>query len=179
MTILRSLARPMLASVFVYDGIDAVVDSKAHASRFLQVQPLLEKAGVPPVIADDANMLAKLTGGVTCLSGLGLAFGIAPRANALILTALNLPITLVNTVFTIKTYRNTDMTAEEFINEDDSPETSLRRRNRNAVHTLLQGASVAGGLLLAVFDREGRPSLSWRAQTAAQRVAKKADKITS
>lgn len=177
MTILRSLARPLLASVFIYDGIDAVVDSTYHATRFLAVQPLLEKLGVPPVIADDAEMLAKISGSVTALSGLGLAFGIAPRVNAATLAAINLPITLINTVFSVGGSR-ADHQAADVIDVEEQTETDqqLQRRNRQAVHTLLQGASVAGGLIFAMFDREGKPSVAWSAQAGAKLAGRKAEK---
>ncbi|MDO5747176.1 MAG: DoxX family protein [Actinomycetaceae bacterium] len=183
MTILRSIARPLLASVFIYDGCDAILDSRSHASRFLDVQPMLEKVGVPPVISSDAQMLAKISGGITAGAGLGFALGIAPRTNAALLAAINLPITLINAFSSVSTSLleapdTLDDTAELNQVSNDDPPTTQAMRNRDALHTFLQGAAVAGGLLLAIFDREGKPSLSWRARRAEQRAQRSLHKAT-
>ena len=50
MNILRAFARPMLATSFVLDGIDALTRPARHVERFEKVSPLLERAGLPPVL---------------------------------------------------------------------------------------------------------------------------------
>ena len=56
MNILRVFARPMLATSFVLDGIDALTRPARHVERFERVSPLLERAGLPPVLASDAQI---------------------------------------------------------------------------------------------------------------------------
>jgi uncharacterized membrane protein YphA (DoxX/SURF4 family) len=49
--------------------------------------------------------------------------------------------------------------------EIDNPQ----QRSAQRIH-FLKNLSMLGGLLLAATDREGRPSLSWRARRAADRT---------
>ncbi len=89
----------MLAAYFVADGLDAVRAPEAHVARFRKVQPLLERAGVPPVLSSDATMLARASGAVSAIAGLCLATGRKPRTAALTLAVLNIPVTVVNNPF--------------------------------------------------------------------------------
>jgi hypothetical protein len=41
----------------------------------------------------------------------------------------------------------------------------------------IKNASVGGGLLLAVADTGGKPSLGWRARRAAKKAAKRAEEV--
>lgn len=150
MTLTSVLARPLLASAFVLDGVDALLHPDQHVERYRKVEPLLEKAGVPPMLSSDAAMVARLAGGISTVAGLALAAGRRPRTAALILVAVNLPLTVVN---------NPVWAAE---NADE--------RNRY-VAGLTRGASVAGGLFLAAADRAGRPSLGWRVSNSLEHRA--------
>ena len=96
MNILRSFARPMLAAPFIVDGLDALVRPSRHVEKFEKVAPTLERVGLPPVLASDARLLTRASGAVSLVAGLGLATGRAPRTNATILAALNVPLTVVN-----------------------------------------------------------------------------------
>jgi len=96
MNILRSFARPMLAAPFIVDGLDALARPSRHVEKFEKVAPTLERAGLPPVLTSDARMLTRASGAVSLVAGLGLAAGRAPRTNATILAALNIPLTVVN-----------------------------------------------------------------------------------
>ena len=93
MNILRSFARPMLAAPFIVDGLDAMVRPSRHVEKFEKVAPTLERAGLPPVLTSDARLLTRASGAVSLVAGLGLAAGRAPRTNATILAALNIPLT--------------------------------------------------------------------------------------
>ena len=141
MDLLRRLARPMLASVFVVDGVDAMTRPARHVEKFEKVAPVLEKAGLPPVLTSDATLLTRASGAASVVAGLGLATGHAPRTCAVVLAALNLPLTLVN-----------------------HPLWKARGRveRTEALSGLMRGAAVGGGLLLATVDREGEPSLAWK-----------------
>lgn len=141
MSITRLIARPMLAAYFVADGIDAVRKPQSHVQKFARVQPLLERAGVPPVLSADATMLTRVTGAISAIAGLCLATGRRPRTAALTLAVLNIPVTLVNNP----------------VWQGGDPE---ERKDR--LRGLLRGLGLGGGLLLAAVDRDGKPSVGWR-----------------
>ncbi|WP_448759835.1 DoxX family membrane protein [Actinomyces oricola] len=150
MDLLRAVARPMLASSFVVDGVDAIVRPRRHVEKFEKVAPLLERAGLPPVLASDAVLLTRLTGAMSVAAGLGLATGRAPRTCAVVLATLNLPLTVVN--YPVWAARG-------------------KTERREAVSGLARGGAVGAGLLLAAVDREGRPSLAWRLRARKQQRA--------
>ena len=147
MNILRSFARPMLAAPFIVDGLDALARPSRHVETFEKVAPTLERAGLPPVLTSDARMLTRASGAVSLVAGLGLAAGRAPRTNATILAALNIPLTVVNNpVWAVKG-------------------TTARKE---ALSGLLRGAALGAGLVLAAVDRQGRPSLAWQLRNSRQ-----------
>ena len=137
MNILRSFARPMLAAPFIVDGLDALVRPSRHVEKFEKVAPTLERAG----------LLTRASGAVSLVAGLGLAAGRAPRTNATILAALNIPLTVVN-----------------------NPVWAVRgaKARKEALSGLLRGAAVGAGLALAAVDRQGRPSLAWQVRNSRQ-----------
>ena len=138
MNILRSFARPMLAAPFIVDGLDALVRPSRHVEKFEKVAPTLERVGL---------LLTRASGAVSLVAGLGLAAGRAPRTNATILAALNVPLTVVNNpVWAVKG-------------------TQARKE---ALSGLLRGAALGAGLALAAVDRQGRPSLAWQVRNARQ-----------
>lgn len=130
----------MLAAYFVVDGVDAVISPQSHVQKFQRMAPLLERAGVPPVLSSDVTLLARASGVVSTAAGLCLAVGRYPRTAALILALLNLPVTAVN---------------------NPVLQTSGEDR-KEAMRGVLRGLGIGGGLLLAAADRAGKPSLSWR-----------------
>ncbi len=150
MNLVRLIARPMLASYFIADGIDAAMKPAAHAEKFSKVTPVLEKAGAPPILSSDAVILARVSGAVTAGAGLALALGKAPRLAAAVLALANIPITLLNAP----------------VWEKSTPDVT--KENRRA---LLRGLGLGGGLLLAAADTAGRPSLGWRLRSGAEHRA--------
>jgi len=150
MSISRRLARPLLASSFVATGVDALLHPDSHVEKFRKVEPALEKAGVPPAIASDTRLLVRVSGAVTAVAGLLLATNRKPRTAALTLAAMTVPVTLVNSpVWT----------------------GGSRERKKEMRRGLLTGASLVGGLLIAGLDRDGRPSLAWRATNTREHKA--------
>ena len=150
MSLSRRLARPLLASSFLASGLDALLHPDAHVAKFREVESLLEKAGVPPAVASDTKLLVRASGAVTVVAATMLATNRNPRSAALALAALTVPITIVNNpIWTTK-------------------DKSERKRMRTG---LLQGASLVGGLFLAGLDRDGRPSLAWRAANTREHKA--------
>ncbi|MDO4666025.1 MAG: DoxX family protein [Actinomycetaceae bacterium] len=140
MSILRTLSRVLIAGAFVYDGVDAVLHTKKHVERFQKVEPVLEKAGVPPIMEADAKMATRALGAATAVCGASLALGVFPRTCAAILAVVNLPIAAVNYPLHDRATR-----------KDNLKLFGLR-------------ATLSGGLIMAAFDRKGSPSLEWRYQ---------------
>ncbi|MGY4720366.1 DoxX family membrane protein [Naumannella huperziae] len=160
---LRFLARTMLASYFVADGVKAVRDPGASAGELRpvaeRVVPLVKSAAPPQVaslIPSQPRTLARLTGIAQVIGGISLATGIGRRMGAIILAA-----TLVPQVIAASPLggRSTD---------DDDEE----QRGRDFVVSL----SLLGATLLASGDTQGRPSLGWRADHVRRDLAKSADK---
>jgi|SRR5690625_1040206 len=151
MSLSRRLARPLLSATFIADGFDALRNPDSHVDRVERITPLLTTAGVPPSLTRDPINLIRLSGGVTAVAGLMLATGRKPRLAAAVLAAVHLPVVLANNpVWAAK----------------DGEERADMRRG------LVQGVSLLGGLLIAALDRDGKPSLGWRASNRRQQQHK-------
>ena len=134
MDLLRTFARPVLATTFVVEGVDAVTRPAGHVRRFQRVYSPWERLGLPPLLNADVRMMTRAAGVVSVAAGLGLASGRAPRSCALALAALNVPLTLVNHPLWLSRDQ------EEW---------------REAVLGWVRRATLGAGLLLAAVDREG------------------------
>jgi uncharacterized membrane protein YphA (DoxX/SURF4 family) len=147
MSALRLLARPALAGIFVVQGIDAVRHPKDRAISAEPVAlPLARKLGLP----QDPVRLVQINGVVHAVAGAMLAFGRMPRVAAAALLGSLVPTTLAGHRFW----------------EEEDPAVRAQQKVQ-----FLKNASMAGGLLLAVVDTGGRPSVSWMARRAARRAA--------
>jgi putative oxidoreductase len=158
MTLTRLIARPMLASMFVAGGVNALKNSEqmAQAAKPVtdkvvpKVQQLVPNAPVP----SDPRTWVRINAVVHVVAGLGLATGRAPRLCALTLAGTLVPTTVAGHRFW----------------EESDPGTKANQR----VH-FFKNVSMMGGLVLAGVDTEGRPGLAWRAKhaaTGARREAK-------
>ncbi|MDV8001733.1 DoxX family protein [Rhodococcus sp. IEGM 1408] len=162
---IRRLARPMLATVFVIDGVETLRNPQAHVA---QAAPLVDKAAplvekgeqavnehvttaVPPV-TKDTETLVKALAGVKIGAGVLFALGKAPRLSAIALTAAHVPSAVA---------RN------DFWAESD-PAAKSRKTTGLATDVALVGA-----LLLASVDTAGQPGLAWRARKAGDSVQAK------
>jgi uncharacterized membrane protein YphA (DoxX/SURF4 family) len=157
MTVIRLIARPMLASMFVMGGIDSLVHASAKvpkAEKVTEQVPSLAERIAPglPVPTDPAT-LVRVNGGVQVLAGLALATGRAPRLSALTLAA-----TLVPTTYA----------GHPFWEEKDKQARSAQRIQ------FFKNLSMMGGMLLAGVDTEGKPGVAWRARRAARDVRREA-----
>ncbi|MDQ3304868.1 MAG: DoxX family protein [Actinomycetota bacterium] len=151
MPLTRKIARPLLASMFVSGGIDAV----RHAeTRERSAEPVTSKLAGPLGLPDDTAVLVKINGAVQVGAGLLLATGRVPR-----LAAAALAVTLVPTT----------LAGHRFWEEDGAA------RAGQQIH-FLKNLSMMGGLILAATDTEGNPSLAWRARHAAERARQAAER---
>jgi len=91
MTISSFVARPMIAGMFVYGGLDAIRNPSGKAPRAEKVTPaIVDTVGIDA----DTEQLVKLNGAVQVVAGGTLALGILPRVSALALAASLVPTTL-------------------------------------------------------------------------------------
>jgi uncharacterized membrane protein YphA (DoxX/SURF4 family) len=160
MTLIRLLARPMLASTFVYGGIQALRNAPALAEAAKPVNDGIRSfaskvAPSVPVPADDTTMV-RINAGVHILAGLGLATGRAPRLSALALAATVVPTTVAGHPF----WEEKDKAA----------------RMHQMTH-FFKNLSMLGGLVIAAIDTEGKPGVAWRARRAARDVRREARQL--
>lgn len=158
MSLVRFVARPMLASVFVVQGFNKLRDPDVMASRAKPVvdrmTPLMERYA--PQVPTEAKTLVRISGAVDLGAGVMLATGTLPRTAALLLASSLVPSTAMG---------------HRFWEADDPAEKANQR-----VH-FLKNVALGGGLLVAGVDTQGRPGIGWRARRAAldaRRVAKTA-----
>ena len=158
MTLTRLVARPMLASTFVYGGIQALKNAGALAEAAKpvndEIRVLAEKVAPQVPIPDNDVTLVRINAAVHVVAGLGLATGKAPRLSALALAATVVPTTVAG---------------HRFWEQKDK-----QARFQQTTH-FFKNVSMLGGLVLAALDTEGKPGVAWRAQHAvgsAKREAK-------
>jgi uncharacterized membrane protein YphA (DoxX/SURF4 family) len=147
MALSRRLARPLLASIFVVGGWDALWNPEGKVKRAVAVtEPLAEKTGVEGL---DTEMLVRINGAVQIGGGVLLAAGKFRRIAALALIGSIIPTTYAGHRFW----------------EESDPTT----RTQQKMH-FLKNVGLLGGLILAAFDTEGEPSIAWRAKRQARQV---------
>lgn len=149
--LLRRIARPLLASWFVSEGIDAVRSPAAQvAFARPAVDSLLARAGDAPRPSDaQLRTIVQVHGAATVIAGVALALGKAPRTAALVLAALTLPVAAAS----MPLHEGTKL----------SPPVRRERRDR-----LVRSLAFTGAALLAGVDHEGRPGVSWRLAKARE-----------
>jgi putative oxidoreductase len=126
MSISSLVARPLIAGMFVYGGLDAFRNPSGKAPRAAKVTPAIADA---VGIDADTEQLVKLNGAVQVAAGTTLALGILPRTSALALAVSLVPTTLAGHRF----WEETDEAA----------------RAQQTVQ-FLKNAAMMGGLLMVI-----------------------------
>lgn len=148
--IVRRIARPMLATIFIAGGVDALRNPKFEKQA---AAPLIEKGQevlpdeVTQSVPTDPDTLVKVNAAVQIGGGLLLASGKAPRIASVALAGSLVPTTFAGHPFW----------------EETDPEAKAAQR----IH-FLKNVSLLGGLLIAAVDTEGKPSVAWRSKKAAK-----------
>jgi uncharacterized membrane protein YphA (DoxX/SURF4 family) len=144
MSVLRAVARPLLASIFIVQGYETLRHPELVVSRAEPVvRPLAERIGPVP---DDPLQAVRINGAVQVAAGSLLALGWWPRLSALAIAATLVPTTAAG---------------HRFWEEPDPVARSNQRTH------FFKNISMLGGLLLGAVDTEGKPGLAWRAKHAA------------
>ncbi len=157
MTVSRMIARPLLASMFVVGGVNALRNASDYAIKAKEVTdrlvPLAKRALPQAPIPGDPATLVRINAAVHIGAGAALATGHFPRLASTALAATLVPTTLAG---------------YQFWNESDPAEKANSR-----IH-FLKNLSMLGGLMLAAVDTEGQPGVAWRTRRAARDVRREA-----
>jgi uncharacterized membrane protein YphA (DoxX/SURF4 family) len=147
MALSRRIARPLLASIFIVGGLDAVRNPEGKAKRAEAVTgPLSDKVAAVP---SDPEVLVRLNGALQIGAGVLLATGKFRRLASVVLIGSIIPTTYAGHRFW--------------------EETDEVTRAQQKMH-FLKNLGLLGGLILAAMDTEGEPSLGWRAKRRAHQL---------
>ena len=147
MALTRRIARPLLASIFIAEGVDAIRDpgGRTKAAR----GPGAPVTRWMPSWSDDPERFVQINGAVQIGAGALLAVGRFRRLASLALIGSIVPATYAG---------------HRFWEEEDDASKAQQRAH------FLRNLGLLGGLLLATFDTEGEPSIGWRARRRAAQV---------
>jgi putative oxidoreductase len=162
MPVLRAIARPMLASIFIIQGYETLSrPEKVSELAEPVVRPVAERLSFVP---GETEQVVRISGAVQVVSGSLLALGWWPRLAAAAIAATLGPTTLAG---------------HRFWEAEDEQQ---RRQQRIQ---FLKNISMLGGLLITAADTAGSPSLAWRGRHAARtarrdvRLAARTAKVSS
>ncbi|RZU61700.1 DoxX family protein [Zhihengliuella halotolerans] len=142
MSAVRLIARPLLASSYVWTGVERLTKPRQTADRLRRtLDRIAEKFPQAAVVAERPELIARAIGGTQVAAGVLFAVGKAPRFSAATLVLSSLVAAA-----------------------DDYADSTLGEK--------LKSASLAGGVLLASVDTAGQPSLAWRAQHLSREARK-------
>lgn len=157
MSLIRKFARPVLASGFVLSGVERLRDSEPNEHLGSIIDLAIKAYPAASVLKGNERLVGQALAG-TQIAAAGLfALGKAPRvASAVLLStgALNAYVE----------YRGAKANTKE--------EKSARRNKA------LTNLSLLGAAAITTVDRDGSPSVAWRASKLSDKVAKKTAEIT-
>jgi uncharacterized membrane protein YphA (DoxX/SURF4 family) len=155
--LVRRIARPLLASSFIYGGIDTLRNPQTRvpgaAPIVEQITDVAEKQ-LPMQVSRDVEQWVKIDAAVKVGAGSLFALGKFPRLSALLLTGSVVPTTLAGHRFW----------------EHDDPKERFGQLSH-----FLKNLGLLGGLLIAAVDTEGKPSVGWWAKRTAASAAAAAE----
>jgi uncharacterized membrane protein YphA (DoxX/SURF4 family) len=134
MSLSRRIARPLLSSIFLYAGAEALRDPEPRAKKGERVAT---KVAATVGLPQDPVTLVRLNAGVQVGAGTMLALGKLPRLSALVLAGSLVVTTIGGHAFW----------------EEPDPTTKTAQRIQ-----FCKNMSILGGLLLAAADRPRKVS---------------------
>jgi putative oxidoreductase len=156
--LVRRIARPLLATPFVYGGISTL---RKPQDRVPGARPVVEKIAdaadkqLPVQLPKDVEQWVKADAAVKVVAGVLFGLGRLPRLTALVLAGSTVPTTLAGHRFW----------------EESDPKVSFEK-----IAHFVKNLGLLGGLLLAAVDTEGKPSVGYRARKAAKSAADSTEK---
>jgi putative oxidoreductase len=128
-SIVRTVARPLLGAIFIVSGLDVLAKPEGRAKA---AKPVVDKvAQFIPVVPQDPTAAVQLNAVVQLAGGAMLVAGIVPRLAALALAGSPVP---------------TTWAGHPFWQIEDPAQRAQQR-----VH-FLKNTAIMGGLLIAAFD---------------------------
>lgn len=156
MSLVRRIARPLLAAPFIAQGVRSVVDPGREIdvapSAFEKVDSTLAKSSVPGFV--DSRVLVRTAGAIAAGAGVLYATNRSPRLAAALLLG-------TTSIGWVGRKRIWELSGEERLQE---------------IQAILSDAGLLGGVLLAVVDHDGRPSVSYRITKLAEEGQKRAER---
>lgn len=152
---IRKIARPMIASVYIADGADSLLNTSEHtdaAEQLIKRARTVLPRNYARRVPRDPELVVRSIAGAKVASGAALAVGFLPRVSATVLAATALP---------------TMISRHAFWETQDKAERSARRSG------FLTNVALLGGLIITSMDTAGKPGLRWRANKAATVANKK------
>lgn len=153
--VLRRIARPLLSTIYIWGGAQALRHTDVHVQG---AAPVIGKiAGVlPPQVPHDPATLVRIDAAVKVGAGVMLALGKLPRLSALVLAGSTVPSTFAS---------------HRFWEEKDAEQRAMQKVQ------FMKNMGLLGGMLMTASDRGGKPSLSWRASRASHRASERAHEV--
>lgn len=152
MSLVRRIARPLIAAPFIFEGVrTAISPERATAvapQAFAQADKALHATALPEAV--DSSALLRAAGGAAAAAGLAYASGTAPRLSALVLLS-------TTTVGWAGRKRIWELKGEERVQE---------------IQGILTDAGLLGAVMLAAVDTDGRPSTAYRWEKFVERAEK-------
>jgi len=140
MTVVRRIARPMMAAIFVTSGLDSL----RHPAKPAQMAaPAIKALAGPLNLPDDPELIVRANGATMVLAGTMLGLGKFPRVAAIALAAALVPATYA---------------AHAFWTIEDPADRAQQKTH------FLKNVGLLGGVLLASVDTAGQPGLAYRAR---------------
>lgn len=147
---IRKIARPMVAAVYIADGVDIIANTEKHVEGTKSILDRLRSVlpnDYSRKLPNDPETVAKGIGATKTAAGSMLALGKAPRIAAGTLAVLSVPTILSRHAFW----------------ETQNEEEKAARRNG-----FMTDLALLGGLFITSADTAGKPGLKWRANRAAK-----------
>jgi putative oxidoreductase len=150
MTVVRRIARPMLAAIFVTSGVDSL---RHPATRAKVAAPLVKDMAEWFNLPDDPELMVRANGATMLAAGTMLGLGRVPRLAALALAAALVPTTYAAHAFW--TIEDPDARAHQKVQ-------------------FLKNVGLLGGVILASVDTAGKPGLAYRTKHAGSSARRQA-----
>lgn len=154
MSLVRRIARPLIAAPFVYEGVRTAITPERSTDvapeAFAELDAQLQTTALPSSV--DARMVFRAAGVMAATAGLAYASGRFPRLASLALLG-------TTTIGWAGRKRVWELRGEELTAE---------------IEGILKDAGLLGSVLLAAVDTDGRPSTAYRWNRFVQRAQKNA-----
>lgn len=159
MTVIRKIARPLLASSFVYSGVNRL----RHADESTQyITPALDAAAkadprLRPLKGRE-KLVTQVLSGAQIGAGALFALGRLPRLTSTVLVATG----------SVNAYLDFRASAAQRGSAKDA-----------LLDNSLQNIALVGAVAITAVDTDGSPSLAWRANRLGHDIKKKSDHLSS